>query len=106
MARIPTTEPVIGRPMYGACASALSKSCLVFVSQASIDAGNVEKYKLRKQVEAVKNCRGISKKDMKLNDALPAITVDPETYDVICDGILAACEPVNQLPLTQSVYLF
>ncbi|KAG2177329.1 hypothetical protein INT43_007986 [Umbelopsis isabellina] len=103
---IPTTQPVIGRPMYGANPSALGKSCIVFVSQASIDKGNIADLNLRKRVAAVKNCRGISKKDMKLNDALPAITVDPETYDVYCDGILATCEPVKKLPLTQSVYLF
>jgi urease len=103
---IPTTEPVIGRPMFGALASALNKSCMVFVSQSSIDNGTVEKYRLKKKVEPVKNCRGISKKDMKLNDALPAISVDPETYDVTSDGILVTCEPVNKLPLTQSVYLF
>ncbi|KAI8582831.1 hypothetical protein K450DRAFT_225013 [Umbelopsis ramanniana AG] len=103
---IPTTQPVIGRPMFGSYASALNKSCMVFVSQAAIDAGRVAKYRLRKKVEAVKNCRGISKKDMKLNDTLPAISVDPETYDVTCDGVLATCEPVNKLPLTQSVYLF
>lgn len=103
---IPTTQPVIGRPMFGSYASALNKSCMVFVSQSSIETGRVEKYRLRKKVEAVKNCRGISKKDMKLNDTLPAISVDPETYDVTCDGVLATCEPVDKLPLTQSVYLF
>lgn len=34
------------------------------------------------RVEAVKGCRGIGKRDMKLNDKLPKMSVDPETYEV------------------------
>lgn len=53
---------------------------LTFVSQASIDSGTIASYKLRKRVEAVKNCRKIGKKDMKYNDTMPKMKVDPETY--------------------------
>lgn len=103
---IPTTEPIYGRPMYGAIPSALSQSCLVFVSQLSLDKNVIEKYKLRKRAVAVKNCRNISKKDMKLNDAMPVIKVDPETYSVTADGQECTCDPVSTLPLTQAHYLF
>ncbi|KAI8375726.1 urea amidohydrolase alpha subunit [Choanephora cucurbitarum] len=103
---IPTTEPTISRPMYGAYPSSLSASCFVFVSQISLDEGIIEKYKLRKRAEAVKGCRTVGKKDMKLNDAMPKITVDPETYKVQADGHDCVCDPVSSLPLTQSVYLF
>jgi urease subunit alpha len=36
---------------------------------------------------------------MLLNDALPAITVDPETYRVDVDGELATCAPMERVPL-------
>lgn len=103
---IPTTEPTISRPMYGAYASSLSSTCYLFVSQISIDEGVIQDYKLRKKIAAVKNCRNVSKKDMELNNAMPKITVDPETYKVTADGEDCICDPVSSLPLTQSVYLF
>jgi urease len=52
----------------------------MFVSQASIDNGVVQSYGLRKRVEAVKGCRTVGKKDMKFNDAMPKMKVDPESY--------------------------
>ena len=32
---------------------------------------------------------------MKLNDALPEVEVDPETYEVRADGELLTCEPAD-----------
>ena len=43
---------------------------------------------------------------MKLNDATPEITVNPETYEVKADGVLLKCEPAKELPLTQRYNLF
>ncbi|KAK3115601.1 Urease [Teratosphaeriaceae sp. CCFEE 6253] len=76
-ASIPTVEPVIMRPMFGAMEPSRS---IAWVSQSSVEKGSVAKYGLRKQVEAVKGCRRISKKDMKWNDAMPKMKVDPERY--------------------------
>lgn len=92
--------------MYGSFPSSLNKSCMIFVSQVSVDNGTIDSYKLKKRVEPVKNCRNITKKDMKLNDAMPVIAVDPETYTVTADGIECVCDPVDALPMTQSIYLF
>ncbi|KAI7868422.1 urease [Spinellus fusiger] len=103
---IPTTQPIVSRPMWGAHPSSLSSSCFVFVSQLSLDTNTVQNYKLRKRAIAVKDCRTVSKKDMLLNDAMPVITIDPETYKVTADGEPCICEPVSSLPLTQTVYLF
>jgi urease len=103
---ISTTQPIIFKPMYGAQPSGLSSSCFVFVSQLSIDTGTVQKYGLRKKIAAVKNCRKISKKDMKLNDAMPVIRVDPETYQVTADGHSCVCDPATALPMAQSIYIF
>ena len=76
-ASIPTVEPVIMRPMF---ATFVPQTAVTFVSQASIDNGNVASYHLKKRVEAVKCCRSIGKKDMKFNDRMPKMRVDPETY--------------------------
>lgn len=76
-ASIPTVEPVIMRPMFGAMNPSTS---IAWVSKAAVNNGAVAKYGLRKQVEAVKDCRKITKKDMKWNDATPRMQVDPERY--------------------------
>jgi urease subunit alpha len=62
--------------------------------------------KLDKQLVAVKNCRNISKSDMKHNFATPHISVDPETYRVTADGEVLTCEPANILPLAQRYFMF
>ena len=60
--------------------SFVPRTSITFVSQASIDTGTVASYELRKRVEAVRNCRKIGKKDMKYNDVMPKMKVDPESY--------------------------
>ena len=105
-ASIPTPQPVYGRPMFGAFGAALSKTCLSFVSKASLEEGIVERYGLKRQVVPVENCRTIGKKDMKNNAAMPKIEVDPDTYQVRVDGELATCEPASVLPLAQRYFLF
>ena len=53
---------------------------ITFVSKASVASGTIATYNLRKRVEVVRNCRNIGKKDMKYNDVMPKMKVDPETY--------------------------
>ena len=43
---------------------------------------------------------------MRLNDALPDIEVDPETYVVKADGEALSCEPAEVLPMAQRYFLF
>ncbi|RFS20111.1 urease subunit alpha [Chitinophaga silvatica] len=105
-ASIPTPQPVILRKMFGAYGKALSRSCITFVSQASIDNGIVKEYGLEKVVLPVKNCRNIGKKDLIHNNKTPEITVNPETYEVRVDGLVITCEPVATLPLAQRYFLF
>jgi len=105
-ASIPTPQPVIYRHMFGAYGKAVYKTCVTFVSQASVDNGALEKYKLDKLVIPVKNCRNISKKDLVHNDATPQIDVNPETYEVKVDGVPITCEPVAVVPLAQRYFLF
>lgn len=105
-ASIPTTEPVTYRHMFAADGLARATSCLTFVSQAALDLEVPKQLGLQKRCVAVRNCRNIGKKDMRLNDATPSIEVDPETYKVTVDGEIATCEPARKLPLTQLYNLF
>ena len=105
-ASIPTPQPVRMRPMFGALGRAAAATSLAFVSGLSLKTGVAARYGLRRRLSAVKNCRALSKRDMKLNDALPKMEVDPETYEVRADGELLRCEPAKTLPLAQRYFLF
>jgi urease alpha subunit len=105
-ASIPTPEPVIMRPMFGAHGTAASECSIAFVSQECVRSGVAKSYGLRKQIEAVKGCRTVGKKDMLHNAALPKITVNPETYEVTANGEVLTCEPAEKLPLAQRYFLF
>jgi len=105
-ASIPTPEPVVMRPMFGAFGKAGSSNSIAFVSKAAKEAGVATEYRLEKRVEAVGRVRGLTKLDMKLNDALPKIEVDPETYTVTADGEVLTCQPAPTLPLSRNYFLF
>ncbi len=104
-ASIPTPQPVFYRPMFGAFGRALGATCVNFMSQASIDLGVPERLGLMRRAVAVKNCRSVGKADLVRNSAMPRIEVNPETYEVLVDGVLATCEPAERLPLTQLYYI-
>jgi urease subunit alpha len=103
-ASIPTPQPVRYRPMFGAFAP--EQTSISFVSQAALDAGVPQELGLGKRAVAVRNTRTIGKGSMIHNDALPAIEVDPETYEVRADGELLLCEPAEAVPMAQRYFLF
>ncbi|XP_042394817.1 urease isoform X1 [Zingiber officinale] len=105
-ASIPTPEPVLMRPMFGAFGKAASSNSIAFVSKIAKHAGIQKLYGLKKKVKAVRGVRRLSKLDMKLNDALPKIEVDPETYTVKADGEILKCDPASSLPLSRNYFLF
>ncbi|MET0402790.1 MAG: urease subunit alpha [Cystobacter sp.] len=105
-ASIPTPQPSFMRPMFGARGRATGSTSIAFVSGRALAEGTVRGLGLTKQLAAVRRCRGIGKRDMKLNDALPTLTVDAETYEVRADGELLVCEPAVRLPLAQRYSLF
>ena len=72
----------------------------------AVEEGLPEKLGLKRMIGTVKNCRNISKADMKHNSETPEIDVNPETYEVKIDGELATCEPVSVLPMAQRYFLF
>jgi len=103
-ASIPTPQPVVARFMFGALGAALDSCSVHFVSRAGIDSGALAG--LSRPAVPVRGCRGLGKRDMVLNDALPKIEVDPDSYEVRADGELLTCEPVDVLPLAQRYFLF
>jgi urease subunit alpha len=105
-ASIPTPQPLFMRPMFGAFGRATGATSLAFVAQRTIEEGAIGALGLTKRVVPVRRCRGLGKKDMKWNDALPVMQVDPETYEVRADGELLRCEPAAVLPLAQRYSLF
>ena len=102
-ASIPTPQPVRYRPMFGAEVPSTRR---LFLSSAAVRAGVPETLGLRTPAVEVRNTRAIGKKDMVLNDAMPDIQVDPETFEVTVDGRIATCEPATTLPMTQRYALF
>lgn len=105
-ASIPTPQPVYYKPMFGSFGDSVKKNNLTFISQAAYERNIPEQLGLQKQMGIVKKCRSISKKSMVLNDALPNIEVDPQTYQVRANGILLWCEPAKTLPMAQRYFLF
>lgn len=105
-ASIPTPQPVIMRPMFGSFAGARHSTSLTFVSQIALEMDIPQQIGLQKPAVAVTGTRQLTKQDMKLNDALPQIEVDPETYQVRANGELLTCEPATILPMAQRYFLF
>jgi urease subunit alpha len=105
-ASIPTPQPVHMRPMFGSFGGAIAPTSLTFMSKTAIKKDIPEKLGLQRKVVAVSGIRKLKKQDLKLNDALPRMEVDPETYEVRADGELLTCEPATVLPMAQRYFLF
>jgi urease subunit alpha len=104
-ASIPTPEPVRYRPMFGALGAAPETLAMTFVSQASLEPGRLPS-RLRRRLLPVRGTRGLTKAAMVLNDALPAVEVDPDSYAVTIDGQPVSSAPAATLPLAQRYFLF
>lgn len=105
-ASIPTPQPVHYRSMFGSSGKASQNTSMLFVSKEA-KAQHIDKQLgLKSLIGVVSNCRNISKADMKLNDWMPKIEVDSQTYQVRADGQLLECEPAKELPMAQRYFLF
>jgi len=105
-ASIPTPQPYLMRPMFGAFGRTPYSTSLTFLSRSAYENGIHKRLGLQKNVAFVKNCRNIGKKDMIHNNCIPNIEVDPETYIVKADGEILKCEPARSLPMSQRYFLF
>ena len=100
-ASLPTPQPVVYRPMFGALGPAVAKTRVTFTSHAAYEDGIVDRYELASKIVPVYGTRTITKASMVRNDRLPVIEVNPETFAVMVDGKHATIEPATQLPLAQ-----
>ncbi len=105
-ASTPTSQPVHYRPMFGAFGGALAETCMTFISQWALQAGEPQRLNLRRRVGVVRDVRQVRKVDMIHNFWQPTIEVDPQTDQVRADGELLTCEPADVLPLAQRYFLF
>ena len=105
-ASIPTPQPVHYRPMFGAFGKSLTESAVTFVSDAAMAASIGDQLGVAKSLLPVSGTRSVTKASMALNDYMPTMEVDPETYEVRADGELLICEPAEELAMAQRYFLF
>ncbi|HEX7666391.1 MAG TPA: urease subunit alpha [Polyangiaceae bacterium] len=105
-ASIPPAQPQFGRPMFGALGKAAPKTSFTFVSKRSLAENTLAPLGIQKHLVAVENCRTIGKRDMKLNDLLPKMEIDPETYVVHADGVRLTAKPTDKVALARLYSLF
>ncbi|MGP3967598.1 urease subunit alpha [Streptomyces sp. 6N223] len=105
-ASIPTPQPVLPRPMFGAHGRAAAAGSVTFVSPLALDDGLQERLGLAKRFVAAGDTRRVGKADMRLNDALPDVRVDPDTFSVTIDGEPVTPAPAAELPMAQRYFLF
>jgi urease subunit alpha len=105
-ASIPTPQPMWGRPMFAAFPPMAGATSLAWVAPAALDAGLTERLGLDRTLVATGDTRRLTKADLPNNDALPRITVDPDTFSVTVDGEVITERPASQLPLAQRYFLF
>lgn len=104
-ASLPTPQPVMYRPMFGAMGITKYKTRVTFTSKLAIENNITEKYGLKSKIEPVRNTRSVTKFDMVRNNYLPNITVNPETFAVTVDGKHITVEPMEKISLNQ-LYFF
>ncbi|MFF8979015.1 urease subunit alpha [Streptomyces cellulosae] len=105
-ASIPTPQPVLPRPMFGATGRAPAANSVNFVAQAALDAGLPDRLGLGKRWAVIDSTRAVTKADMRENDALPDVRIDPDSFAVRIDGELVEATPAEELPLAQRYFLF
>ena len=105
-ASIPTPQPVLPRPMFGAAPAAAAATSVHFVAPQAIEDGLAGRIDVRRALVPVRNVRAVGKADMPLNDATPVIEVDPDTFTVRIDGEVWREQPATVLPMAQRYFLF
>jgi urease subunit alpha len=105
-ASIPTPQPVMARPMFGAVGATAGQTSVAWVAPAAIEDGLGERLGLHRELVAVKDCRSVAKADMVNNSACPDIRVDPDSFEVSIDGDVIEQAPVSELPMAQRYFLF
>jgi urease subunit alpha len=78
-ASIPTPQPILPRPMFGAYGAAPAATSLAFVAAAAIEDGLPERLAVARRLVPVADVRSRGKADLPENAAMPRIEVEPDT---------------------------
>jgi len=105
-ASIPTPGPVYGRPMFGYAHTPAALGSLTFLAPSALAEGTPERLGLATPCVPVADTRSVRKSSMLLNDATPAVRVDPDSFQVTIDGAVVEPAPVDELPMAQRYFLF
>jgi urease subunit alpha len=105
-ASIPTPQPVLPRPMFGAAPAAAAANSVHFVAPQAIEDRLGDRIAVNRRLVGVRNVRKVGKADMVLNDAMPHVEVDPDTFTVRIDGDVWEEQPATELPMAQRYFLF
>ncbi|MFF9286284.1 urease subunit alpha [Streptomyces griseosporeus] len=105
-ASIPTPQPVLPRPMYGAIGRAPASNSVNFVAPLAVEDGLAERLAVGKRFVPIESTRRVTKADMRENDARPDVRVDPDSFAVHIDGELVEAVPAAELPMAQRYFLF
>jgi len=105
-ASIPTPQPVLPRPMFGAYGTVPAATSVAFVAPVALADGLAERVAVRRRLLPVADVRQRGKVDLPLNDALPRIEVDPDTFTVRVDSEVIEPTPAAELPMAQRYFLF
>ncbi|MET8901496.1 urease subunit alpha [Streptomyces sp. NPDC004538] len=105
-ASIPTPQPVLSRPMFGAHGTAPAGNSVAFVAAQAVEDGLAERLGIGRDLVPIRSTRGRTKADMRENDALPRVEVAADSFAVTIDGELVEPAPVAELPLAQRYFLF
>jgi urease subunit alpha len=105
-ASIPTPQPVLPRPMFGAAPTVAAATSVHFVSRQAVDDKLADRLAVNRLLVPVKDVRRVGKAQMPLNDAMPRIEVEPDTFTVRIDGEVWQEQPATELPMAQRYFLF
>jgi urease subunit alpha len=105
-ASIPTPQPVLPRPMFGADGVTPAATSVHFVAPLALEGGLADRLDVKRRLVPVRDTRQLTKADMPNNDALPRIEVEPDTFTVRVDGEVVEAAPATELPMAQRYFLF
>jgi urease subunit alpha len=106
-ASIPTPQPVLPRPMFGAVPRVAAATSLTFVAPVALETDELrDRLGLGSRLVPVRDTRSLTKADMPQNDATPHVVVDADTFTVTIDGDVVEPAPATELPMAQRYFLF
>ena len=105
-ASIPTPQPQLPRPMFGAAPAVAPGLSMSWVSEAALDDGLPDRLNVQRALAPVANTREVGKADMVNNTATPDIDINADTFAVRIDGDLVTEQPAESLPMAQRYFLY